>query len=520
MRLHPPDWSYDPEELAAAAASPRARLVLLNTPHNPTGKVFTEGELGQVAALCRAHDLLAVTDEVYEHLVFDGAHAPLATLPGMRERTLTVSSGGKTFSFTGWKVGWASGPAPLVAAVRAAKQFLTYTSPAPFQLAVARGLGMPPASLRSFADALGAKRDRLCDGLEELGHTVYRPAATYFVNTDIAGVAPGLSAAGLLPRPPRALRRGGHPELGLLRPRRRRRGADAGAVGLLQARPRPGRRAGPLSIVGTMTIPVTWVDAFSDVPCGGNPAGVCLLEEPLDEARMQSIAFELGIAETAFLTRSEDPDTFALRWFSPATEIDLCGHATLAAAHALRENGTVGGARSLTFNTRSGPLRAAFDGDRIELDFPADPVTPGPLPVSVRGQWPGAVVTSGGTSFFAFVVLDSAEAVRTYEPDLGAIAAAGTRALLLTAAAAPESGADYVLRVFGPNVGIPEDPATGAAQCAAGPYWAAALGREALVARQLSRRGGTLYVRPDGDRVRIAGHATTVLTGHLCDGFA
>ena len=146
VRLHPPDWSYDPDELAAAAASPRARLVLLNTPHNPTGKVFTEAELGQVAALCRAHDLLAVTDEVYEHLVFDGAHVPLATLPGMRERTLTVSSGGKTFSFTGWKVGWASGPAPLVAAVRAAKQFLTYTSPAPFQLAVARGLGMPAAA--------------------------------------------------------------------------------------------------------------------------------------------------------------------------------------------------------------------------------------------------------------------------------------------------------------------------------------------------------------------------------------
>ncbi len=194
VRLHPPDWSFDPDELAAAAASPRTRLILLNTPHNPTGKVFTDAELGQVAALCRAHDLLAVTDEVYEHLVFDGAHVPLATLPGMRERTLTVSSGGKTFSFTGWKVGWASGPAPLVAAVRAAKQFLTYTSPAPFQLAVARGLGMPAAGLRSFADALGAKRDRLCDGLEALGHAVYRPAATYFVNTDIAAVAPGLSA--------------------------------------------------------------------------------------------------------------------------------------------------------------------------------------------------------------------------------------------------------------------------------------------------------------------------------------
>ena len=138
VRLHPPDWHFDPDELAAAVG-PRTTMLLLNSPHNPTGKVFSPDELGQVAALCRAHDLLAVTDEVYEHLVFDGSHIPLATLPGMGERTLTISSGGKTFSFTGWKVGWVSGPAPLVAAVRAAKQFLTYTSPAPLQLAIAHG---------------------------------------------------------------------------------------------------------------------------------------------------------------------------------------------------------------------------------------------------------------------------------------------------------------------------------------------------------------------------------------------
>ncbi len=157
VRLHPPDWTFDPSELAIAAASPRAKLVLLNSPHNPTGKVFSSDELAQVAALCTAHDLLAVTDEVYEHLVFEGSHVPLATLPGMRDRTLTISSGGKTFSFTGWKVGWVSGPAPLVAAVRAAKQFLTYTSPAPFQLAIAHGLGLPPESLRGFAAALGGQ---------------------------------------------------------------------------------------------------------------------------------------------------------------------------------------------------------------------------------------------------------------------------------------------------------------------------------------------------------------------------
>jgi N-succinyldiaminopimelate aminotransferase len=193
VRLHPPDWSFDSDELAAAVASPRAKLLLLNSPHNPTGKVFSPEELGQVAALCRAHDVLAVTDEVYEHLVFEGSHVPLATLPGMRERTLTISSGGKTFSFTGWKVGWVTGPAPLVAAVRAAKQFLTYTSPAPFQLAIAHGLGLPPDAVHGFAAALAAKRDLLCDGLVALGHEVYRPAATYFATTDIAAVAPGMS---------------------------------------------------------------------------------------------------------------------------------------------------------------------------------------------------------------------------------------------------------------------------------------------------------------------------------------
>ena len=265
-----------------------------------------------------------------------------------------------------------------------------------------------------------------------------------------------------------------------------------------------------------MTIPVSWVDAFSDAPFGGNPAGVCLLEQPMSDERMQAIAFELGIAETAFLVPGDEPATFGLRWFSPAVEIDLCGHATLASAHALRAWGTVDGTRPLTFHTRSGPLHAGFDGDRVVLDFPADPVDPAPLPDSVQEEWPTAVVASGRTSFFTFVAVSSAEAVRAYEPDLDAIAATGDKALLLTALADPASGADYVLRVFGPNVGIPEDPATGSAQCSAGPYWAAELGRADLVAHQLSRRGATLYVRPEGVRVRIAGYATTVLSGHLC----
>ena len=220
VRLHPPDWSFDPDELAAAAAGPRTRILLLNTPHNPTGKVFSAEEMGQVAALCRAHDLLAVTDEVYEHLVFDGAHVPLATLPGMRERTLTISSGGKTFSFTGWKVGWACGPAPIVAAVRAAKQFLTYTSPAPLPARHRTRPRLPPARIDRLATALGAKRDLLCDGLAAPGLRRLPPGGDVLRHHRRRAGRPWPQRQRLLPRPPGALRGGRHPELGLLRPGR------------------------------------------------------------------------------------------------------------------------------------------------------------------------------------------------------------------------------------------------------------------------------------------------------------
>jgi PhzF family phenazine biosynthesis protein len=266
-----------------------------------------------------------------------------------------------------------------------------------------------------------------------------------------------------------------------------------------------------------MTTPITWVDAFSEVAFGGNPAAVCLLTEPMGDARMQSIAFELGISETAFVTPTADPLSFGLRWFSPAVEIDLCGHATLASAQVLRQHGVVDGAAPVTFHTRSGPLSASFEGDRIELDFPADPITGSALPKILGHEWvPSSVIDTGHTGFYSFVVLDSADLVRGYRPNLAAIAAAGRSAVLLTAAAEPASDADYVLRVFAPNVGIDEDPATGSAQCAAGPYWAGVLGRTALTAHQASPRGAVLHVRIDGDRVHIGGHATTVMTGHLC----
>jgi N-succinyldiaminopimelate aminotransferase len=185
VKLRPPDWSFDPEDLRRAI-TPRTRLVLVNTPHNPTGKVFTDDELATIARVCVEADVLAVTDEVYEHLVFEGRHRPLATFEGMAERTVTISSGGKTFSVTGWKIGWVCAHAALVAAIQTAKQFLTFASGTPFQHAVAAGLALPPERLGALCQQLAGRRDLLCDGLERLGLKVFRPASGYFCVTDIA----------------------------------------------------------------------------------------------------------------------------------------------------------------------------------------------------------------------------------------------------------------------------------------------------------------------------------------------
>jgi N-succinyldiaminopimelate aminotransferase len=186
VTLRPPDWALDGDALRAAIG-PRTRALLLNSPHNPTGKVFSRDELALVAHACLEHDLIAITDEVYEHLVFDGEHVPLATFAGMAERTLTISSLGKTFSCTGWKTGWATGPAELVAGVRAAKQFLTFAGGTPFQHAGAVALGLGDDWYATFADGMRARRDRLCDGLADAGLHVLRPAGTYFANVIVEG---------------------------------------------------------------------------------------------------------------------------------------------------------------------------------------------------------------------------------------------------------------------------------------------------------------------------------------------
>ncbi|MEW1902149.1 pyridoxal phosphate-dependent aminotransferase [Streptomyces sp. NPDC086147] len=185
LRPHEGAYVLDLDELRAAITD-RTRLILLNTPHNPTGTVLTRAELTAVAELAVERDLLVVTDEVYEHLVFDGAeHVPIASLPGMRERTVTISSAGKTFSFTGWKVGWITASPELTSAVRSAKQFLTYVSSGPFQYAVAEALRLPDAYFDGLRADLAAKRDLLGEGLAKAGFEVYRPSGTYFVTTDI-----------------------------------------------------------------------------------------------------------------------------------------------------------------------------------------------------------------------------------------------------------------------------------------------------------------------------------------------
>ena len=185
VTLRTPDYSFDPAELEAAI-KPSTRMIMVNTPHNPTGKVFSQAELGEIARLAIAHDLVVVTDEVYEHMTYDGArHIPLATLPGMAERTVTISSGGKSFGLTGWKVGWVHAPTELVGAVHTVKQHLSFTSGAPFQRAMVTALNLGDDYFTGLADDLRVRRDLIVDGLSSVGLTVYPAMGTYYVTVDV-----------------------------------------------------------------------------------------------------------------------------------------------------------------------------------------------------------------------------------------------------------------------------------------------------------------------------------------------
>jgi N-succinyldiaminopimelate aminotransferase len=200
VTLRPPAFRPDLDELHDAI-TPRTRLILLNSPHNPTGSVFTRDELAAIAALAVEHDLLVVTDEVYEHLIFQGEHVPITTFPGMRERTVRISSAGKTFAFTGWKIGWVMASPELVSAVKTTKQFLTFVSGGPFQYAIAQALALPDAYYETLRRDLQTQRDLLTTGLAGLGFEVYPPQGTYFVLTDIAslGERDGLEFCRTLP---------------------------------------------------------------------------------------------------------------------------------------------------------------------------------------------------------------------------------------------------------------------------------------------------------------------------------
>jgi PhzF family phenazine biosynthesis protein len=257
------------------------------------------------------------------------------------------------------------------------------------------------------------------------------------------------------------------------------------------------------------------VDAFTTVAFGGNPAGVCLLEGPADPGWMQAVAAEMNLSETAFVHR--DGPGWALRWFTPVTEVDLCGHATLAAAQVLWDTGAASG--PVRFDTRSGALHAVpDDGDGV-LDFPALPPKPadderwaGPLAsaIGVTPLWVGYSSTD------ALIRLRSPDEVRRAAPDLSRLRALPLRGAIITAAGDVDGGpADFVSRFFAPAVGIDEDPVTGSAHCVLAPYWAAELGRDRLLGHQISARGGWVGVRSGGARVELRGRAVTVMAGTL-----
>ena len=258
--------------------------------------------------------------------------------------------------------------------------------------------------------------------------------------------------------------------------------------------------------------PLFQVDAFTDLPFSGNPAAVCLLDGARDAHWMQAVAAEMNLSETAFLLQREDG--FDLRWFTPTTEVDLCGHATLAAAHVLWEQGLLAPGAEARFHTRSGLLKAARTDALIELDFPAEPAQPVPAPpglLAALGLATGEITRS---RFDYLVIVDDEAVVRTLRPDFTALGAVETRGVIVSAPSG-DPAYDFVSRFFAPAAGIDEDPVTGSAHCTLAPWWASRLGRRSMTAFQASQRGGIVQVRLEGERVRLGGQAVTVLAGEL-----
>ena len=262
-----------------------------------------------------------------------------------------------------------------------------------------------------------------------------------------------------------------------------------------------------------MALRITRVDAFTNKPFGGNPAGVCLLPKPADAGWMLNVAREMNLAETAFLVKQRDG--YDLRWFTPSVEVDLCGHATLASAHVLWEDGHLKPDTQARFHTKSGLLTADRRGGLIELDFPATPATAAAPPVALEEALGAHAQFVGRSQFDYLVEVESESVVRGLVPDMTAIAHIQARGVIVTSRADDASKYDFVSRFFAPQSGVPEDPVTGSAHCALAPYWSAKLGKNELVAFQASPRGGELRLRLVGDRVKIGGEAVTVLRGEL-----
>jgi PhzF family phenazine biosynthesis protein len=261
---------------------------------------------------------------------------------------------------------------------------------------------------------------------------------------------------------------------------------------------------------------VTQVDAFTNRPFAGNPAAVCLLDRPANDRWMQLVAREMNLSETAFLHREDDG--WRLRWFTPTMEVDLCGHATLASAHVLWEEGRLPATTAAGFYTRSGVLTARRSGDWIEMDFPAEPPLPVPLPEPLRAALRVAgereVRAVGKNRMDYLVELRSTDDVRALRPDFALLRAVPARGVIVTARSDREEY-DFVSRFFASAAGVDEDPVTGSAHCCLAPFWAERLGKSALTGYQASARGGVVRSRHAGKRVVLAGQAVTVLTGEL-----
>jgi PhzF family phenazine biosynthesis protein len=257
---------------------------------------------------------------------------------------------------------------------------------------------------------------------------------------------------------------------------------------------------------------IVQVDAFTDRPFAGNPAGVCVLPAPRDERWMQDVAREMNLSETAFL-QPED-DGYRLRWFTPAVEVDLCGHATLASAHVLWEDGHLARGRQARFHTKSGLLTADARDGWIELDFPATPAAPATAPPGLAEALHATPRWVGRSKFDYLLEVDSEDTVRTLQPEFATLAGVEARGIIVTSRASTP-GYDFVSRFFAPRAGVDEDPVTGSAHCALAPFWSERLRKTDMTAYQASQRGGVVRVRLAGGRVVLGGQAVTVLRGEL-----